>query len=153
MRLTIRAKQIAGVTVLVGVTVLSLSVVFVAIVSSVVLKESHAGAQLLANTILHRAREVAPVATDPYLELRRDPGLRSILEAAIYGENVTAGAIVDTAGMVVAHSDPTMEGQVVPQLPDLTALSRSQPAGAVAGGVCRSGPDARGAATAGTRQR
>jgi signal transduction histidine kinase len=125
MRMTIRAKQIAGVTAIVGVTVISLSLVFVAIVSSVVLKESHAGAQLLANTILHRAREVAPGASDPYLELRRDPGLRSILEAAIYGENVTAGAIVDTAGMVVAHSDPAMEGEVVPQLPDLTALSRA----------------------------
>ena len=82
-----------------------LSVLYVTRLSRVVLHESHARGQLLANTIWHRAREVALANADVYPALRSDPGLRAILESSLYGESVTGAAIIDTGGNVVAHSD------------------------------------------------
>lgn len=123
MRLTIRAKQIAGVTAIVGLTVIALSVLHVARVSGVVLLESEARAQFIANAVLHRAREVVTSQEDAYAALRDDPGTRSILEAAIYGENVTGAAIVDTRGVVVAHSDAAMVGRAIAPRPALSTLT------------------------------
>ena len=58
LRLGIRAKQIAGVTAIVGLSVVALSALYVTRVSGVVLRESHARGQLLASAIFHRARQV-----------------------------------------------------------------------------------------------
>ena len=80
-------------------------------VSSVVLRESHARGQLLASAIFHRARQVVIGSVEPYAALRDDPGLRSILEASIFGESVTGASILDTRGVVVASSDPTLGRQ------------------------------------------
>ena len=97
MRLSIKAKQIAAVTTIVGLAVVMLSAVHVARLARVVLHESEARGQLLANAIFHRAREVVVTgAGDPYAALRGDPGLRAILESSIYGESVTGASILDT---------------------------------------------------------
>jgi signal transduction histidine kinase len=55
--------------------------------------------------------------------LRRDPGVRTALEAALYSEDVAYAAIVDRAGTVVAHSDPSRVGERLPIGDDLAALS------------------------------
>ena len=49
-----------------------------------------------------------------YAELAADAGIRSILQAAIYSDDVTYGAIVDASGVAVAHSDPSQVGQRLP---------------------------------------
>ena len=122
MRLSIKAKQIAGVTAIVGVAVVALSALYVTRLASVVLKESHARAELLSNAIFHRAREVVTESQDPYMALRTDPGLRAMLESTIYGESVTDAAILDTEGTVIADSDTTMVGQTLRPRADLEAL-------------------------------
>ena len=122
MRLSIKAKQIAGVTAIVGVAVLALSALYVTRLASVVLKESHARAELLSNAIFHRAREVVTESQDPYMALRTDPGLRAMLESTIYGESVTDAAILDTEGTVIADSDTTMVGRKLRPRADLEAL-------------------------------
>ena len=123
MRLSIKAKQIAAVTTIVGLAVVMLSAVHVARLARVVLHESEARGQLLANAIFHRAREVVVTgAGDPYAALRADPGLRAILESSIYGESVTGAAILDTQGVVRAASDPTQEGNALPPREDLASL-------------------------------
>ena len=106
MRLSIRAKQIGGVTALVGVAVLALSALYVARLADVVVGESHARAQMLARTILHRVTHLEITTPDPYDALRNDPGLKSILEASIYDPSVTGAAILDAAGGLVMHSEP-----------------------------------------------
>jgi signal transduction histidine kinase len=123
VRLGIKAKQIAAVTAIVGLAVLGLSAVHVARLARVVLHESQARGELLANTIFHRAREVV-ISTngDPYALLRNDPGLRAILESSIYGESVTEAAILDTQGIVRASSDPALEGKALPGRADLATL-------------------------------
>jgi signal transduction histidine kinase len=123
MRLSIKAKQIAAVTTIVGLAVVMLSAVHVARLARVVLHESEARGQLLANAIFHRAREVVVTgAGDPYAALRADPGLRAILESSIYGESVTGASMLDTQGVVRASSDPTQEGKPYPPREDLASL-------------------------------
>src|SRR5689334_15302421 len=111
MRVGIRTKQIAGVTAIVGVAVVLLSALYVTRLARVVLDESDARAELLANAIFHRAREVVPSSADPYAALRGDPGLRAVLQSSIYGAGVIYAAILDTKGVVVAADDPTEIGQ------------------------------------------
>jgi signal transduction histidine kinase len=128
MRVGIRTKQIAGVTAIVGVAVVLLSALYVSRLSRVVLHESQARGQLLANAIFHRAREVVPANPDPYAALRQDPGLRAVLESSIYGEGVIYAAILDPRGLVVAANDKAMIGKVWPENADLAEL---EDAGAV----------------------
>jgi signal transduction histidine kinase len=114
MRLGIRGKQVLGVTSIVVTVVVSLSVWRLADLARVRLEESNARADLLAKTIFHRARVVVAEAADPYMALRTDPGLRAILESALYSNNVTFAAIADVRGVAVAHNDSSLEGQVIP---------------------------------------
>src|SRR5437764_140540 len=123
MRLGIKAKQIAAVTAIVGLAVVMLSVMHATRLAGVVLHESQARGELLANAAFHRAREVVIDSQgDPYASLRSDPGLRAILESSIYGESVTGAAILDTQGIVRAASDPAQEGKPLPSRADLATL-------------------------------
>jgi signal transduction histidine kinase len=125
MRLSIRAKQVLGVTALVGVVVTALSIHALAEQARVRLEESQARGQLLARAIYQRSRAVVPTATDPYAAIRDDGGLRAILESSIYSQSVTYAAVVDPHGKVVAHYDPLFIGRTLPDAPrldDLVAL-------------------------------
>ena len=122
MRLGIKGKQVLYVTSLVGVVVMILSLLHLARLASVSLEESRARAELLANAIFHRAREVVHDGVDPYQALRADPGLRSVLESSLYSKNVISAAIVDAKGIAVAHADPSLEGQAVAPGDDLGRL-------------------------------
>jgi signal transduction histidine kinase len=126
MRLGIKGKQVIGVTSIVGVVVVVLSLVHLANLARVSLEESRARAELLANAIFHRAFEVIGSA-DPYKAVREDPGLRSILQSSLYSDNVTFAAIVDVNGIAVAHTDPELEGRPMPT-EDLLATLLAKPA-------------------------
>src|SRR6478672_675914 len=123
MRLGIKGKQVLGVTIIVGAVVIVLSLMHLARLARVSLDESRARAELLANAVYHRARElVTDATTDPYQALHADPGLRSILESSLYDNNVTFAAIVDAQGLAVVHADPSQEGHAVPVAADLGEL-------------------------------
>jgi signal transduction histidine kinase len=121
MHLGIKAKQVLGVTTIVGVMVTVLSLMHLAQLAQVRLDESRSRAELLANAIFHRAREAVNDAADPYDALHSDPGLRSILESSVYSDNVTFAAIVDTDGRTIA-SFPPQEGMSFPASNVLRAL-------------------------------
>ena len=123
MRLGIKAKQVLGVTSIVGAVVVILSAIDLARVASVRLDETRARADLLANAIYHRARAaLVDAGADPYEVLRTDPGLRSILESSLYSPIVTFAAIVDTHDIAVAHADPSQQGRPLPRGDDLASL-------------------------------
>ncbi|HVH27710.1 MAG TPA: ATP-binding protein [Vicinamibacterales bacterium] len=129
MRLGIKGKQVLGVTTIVGTVVVLLSLLYLAGLARVSLEESRARAELVASAIFHRAREVVP-GVDPggtYEALRRDPGLRSILESSLYSKNVTYAAIVDVQGIAVAHADPAREGSMLSAGGDLAELVARPP--------------------------
>src|SRR5438105_2398886 len=125
MRIGIKGKQVLGVTTIVGAVVVLLSVLYLGELARISLQESRARAELVANAIYHRAREVVRADADPragYRALHDDPGLRSILEASLYSKNVIFAAIVDVDGLAVAHADPAREGQALPPGGDLAEL-------------------------------
>ena len=74
MRLGIKAKQVLGVTTIVGAIVVVLSVMHLSSLAKVRLDESSARAELLANAIFQRAHAVVSAGTDPYVALRNDAG-------------------------------------------------------------------------------
>ena len=115
MALTIKAKQVVGVTSIVGLAVIVLGGMYVSDVARVRLEASQATGRLLADAIYHRARAVVSSSPTPYAALGTDPGMRSILEASAYSPNVTYAAIVDPANVAVAHSDADFIGQPLPQ--------------------------------------
>ena len=122
MRLGIKGKQVLGVTIIVGMVVVALSAIDLARVARVSLNESAARAELLANAIFHRAREVVREGVDPYEALATDAGLRSILEASLYSDSVTFAAIVDGNGTAVAHVDRSLESKPLRPGGDLSLL-------------------------------
>src|SRR5262249_33921152 len=95
-------------------------------VASVSLDESQARAELLANAVFHRAREVVAGGGDPYPALRNDPGLRAILESSLYSKQVTFAALVGVDNVAIAHADRSLEGQVLPPGGDLHALVQNR---------------------------
>src|SRR3981081_3898829 len=109
MRLGIKGKQVIGVTSIVGVVVLVMSLVHGANLARVRLEESQARPKLLPDAIKHRARTVVVDGSDSSRALREDSGLRSILEGSLYSKHVTFAAIVDPNGVAVAHADPALE--------------------------------------------
>ena len=124
MRIGIKGKQVLGVTTIVGVVVVALSLIHFARLASVSLAETRARAELLANAIYHRAREVVVEGDEglPSLALREDPGLRSILESSLYSDNVTSAAIVDVGETAVVHVFPAEEGRRVSSAGDLSEI-------------------------------
>src|SRR5262245_6061970 len=122
MRLGIKGKQVLGVTSIVSGVVVILSLLHLARLASVGLEESRARAELLANAIVHRAREVVSEGDDPVHSLRADSGLRAILESSMYSKNVISAAIVDVRSMIVVHDDRSLEDQPMPPGNDLAAL-------------------------------
>jgi signal transduction histidine kinase len=122
MSLSLRARQIAGVTAIVGLVVVVLSGLHLARIARASLEGSLARGELLARTVFQQATVVAR-PDDPYAALSEDPGIRSILQAGMaYSPNVTYAAIVDTRDVAIAHSSPVLEHQVLPPQPSLRAL-------------------------------
>jgi len=126
MRLSIKTKQVLGVTSTVGAVVVVLSFYYLSLLAGVSLRESQARGQLVARTVYQRAQAVVPRAADRYAALRDDPGMRSILESSNYSRDVTDAAIVDPSGRIVAHWDPRFVGRVMaprPQIAEFLQMS------------------------------
>jgi signal transduction histidine kinase len=127
MRLSIRFKQIVGVTAIVAVAVVGLSGLYATRLADVVVNESYSRGQMLAKQILHVAGGVVTAGIDPYAALRDEPNVRAILESSIYDENVLTAAIVDVNGIVIAHNIRSQVGTTVKPRKDLGVLAEDTP--------------------------
>jgi len=122
---SIKSRQVAGVTSLVVVIVAALSAYHLATLARIDLQESASRGDLLRQAIYQRARQVvsASGSTDPYEALHQDGGIRSILQSAVaYSRNVTYAAIVNKDGVAVAHNFPSEEGKQIPEQEDLEKI-------------------------------
>ena len=123
MRLSLRARQVVLVTALVLCSMLALASVYLTSLVELGLEENRERGELLARALFHRARAVVAGATEPRQALRTDPGIRAILESSIaYTQSVTYAAILDPAGVVIAHSSPSLEGGLQASAAPLSAL-------------------------------
>jgi signal transduction histidine kinase len=127
--MSIKAKQVAGVTTLVVVIVAILSAYHVATLVRRSLEETALRGEMLANAVFQRAREVVPPpGVDLRRALREDGGVRSILASTLAFEtNVTYAAIVDVNGIAIAHGFQSQEGQRIPEQPELSTLLKAGP--------------------------
>jgi signal transduction histidine kinase/HAMP domain-containing protein len=126
--LSIKAKQVAGVTTLVVLVVAVLSAYHLSTLSAFLLEDTASRAELLSRLLFQRTREVVlEHPTDSHAALRTDGGIRSILESSIaYSENVTYAAIVDPNGIAIAHAFPSREGLPVPDQPDFSEIVKAR---------------------------
>src|ERR1051325_4055107 len=121
--MSIKSRQVAGVTSLVVFIVAALSAYHLATLARIDLQESASRGEMLRQAIYQRAREVVPTAKDPYAALAQDGGIRSLLESAVaYSRNVTYAAIVNKDGIAVAHNFKTEEGKRIPEQDDLSKV-------------------------------
>jgi signal transduction histidine kinase len=127
MRVSLKTRQVAAVTSIVGAAVIVLAGIFVTGVVRFRLDESKARGEFLAKTIYQRTREVAASGPDPYAGLRADPGLRSVLESSYYSPDVSYAAIVDAGDVAIAHSDASRAGERMPARPSLESLLDANP--------------------------
>ena len=122
--MSIKAKQVAGVTTLVVIIVVILSAWHLATLARMSLEETQLRGEMLALAIFQSAQAVTPAAgQDLASALQSDRGLRSILQSAVgYGPSVVYAAIVDARGVAVAHAFPEREGQALNQEEDLAPV-------------------------------
>lgn len=127
--MSIKAKQVAGVTMMVVVIVAILSAYHLSTLSGFLLRETSDRVELLSNLVFERAREVVGQGPkDPYEALRQDGGIRSLLKSSIgYSGHVTYAAIVDPEGVAVAHAIPSREGLPIPEQENFTDVVEGGP--------------------------
>src|SRR5688500_4050845 len=125
--MSIKSRQVAGVTSLVVVIVAALSAYHLATLARRSLEETASRGDMLLQAIYQRARDVVTNAKDPYIALQHVGGIRSLLESSVaFSDNVIYAAIVNRDAVAVAHSRKGQEGQRVPDRADLTkVLERS----------------------------
>ena len=114
--MSIKAKQVAGVTALVVLVVAGMITVQIASLTRLRIDETASRAKSLKEAILHSAAVIVREAgtTDPYVAIKKDGVLRSILETAVTSQpdtnTILYAAIVDTDGNAVAHSVRSQSG-------------------------------------------
>jgi signal transduction histidine kinase/PAS domain-containing protein len=126
--LSIKSRQVAGVTTLVVLIVAALSAYHLSTLARLSLKESASRGEMLKQAIYQRAREVVPTAKDPYAALQQDGGIRSLLDSSVaYSPNVTYAAITNKDGVAVAHNFASEEGKPLPEQGELQAIVDRNP--------------------------
>jgi signal transduction histidine kinase len=127
--LSIKAKQVAGVTTLVVVIVAILSAYHLSTLSAFLLEETSSRAELMSNALYERARDVVSQGPkEPYKALREDAGIRSILQASIgYSAPVTYAAIADPKGVAIAHAFPSREGLPIIEQEEFEPIVKAGP--------------------------
>jgi signal transduction histidine kinase/uncharacterized protein YjiS (DUF1127 family) len=121
--MSIKQKQVLGVTSIVVLVVLVLSLMQLTTLTRTLLDQSRARAELIAMSIGHSATDIAVTEENAYQELRRDPGVKTALETALYSDDVVYAAIVDPEGTVIAHSDSSRVGERLPDGDDLAEIA------------------------------
>ncbi len=122
MHLGIKAKQIGGVTLIVGLAVVALSVLHVTSVARVLLERTRTLGDVLADTIYIRAVDVVAGQADPWAAIAADGGLRAILRSGAVTPAVVYAAICNVDDVAVAAWDPGLEGKRLPPADDLKDL-------------------------------
>jgi signal transduction histidine kinase len=123
MRVSLRVRQTAAVTLLIALAMTALSLQHLANLARVGLEDSRGIGELLGKMIYQRARDAIAAGENPVSALRDDQGIRSILASTgAYAQNVTYAAVVDNENRAIAHSFPAAEGQKIEAGENLAAV-------------------------------
>jgi signal transduction histidine kinase len=123
VHLGIKAKQIGGVSLIVGLTVVALGLFHVTLVARVLFQQSLTLADTLAETVFQRAQDVVVGRPDPWAAIVTDGGLRDILNSSGLTPTVTYAAVCNVDDVVVAAWDPSLASTRLPAAGDLKSLT------------------------------
>ena len=141
MRLSLKAKLTALISLLVLLVVLATSALYLASLTREALAEAGDKGRYVASEMYHQARRVLaqsriPAGTDPsdtqalrgFVQewLSSDPGVTSLIESALgYSPTIYYVAITDTDRRVMIHSDRQVIGQTFDPAPRYQDLMRA----------------------------
>ena len=134
MRLTLRARQVLALAVVALLIVVASTVAHLANVARLALGAATDEGELMARQLYHQsARVVAGSSAPSPALLQQDPGIRALLEGMIgYSHTVVYAAVVDPADRILAHSDPKLEGTILPPRDSFERLKKRSTLGIVA---------------------
>src|SRR5262249_8812619 len=116
MALGLRARQAVALGVAVLLVVAGSTVAHLASVARVALRGAGDEGALLGGELHQQSSRVGAESpqADPLL-LQRDPGIRAMLEGIVgYSHTVVYAAIVDPSDRILAHSNPKLNGKLLP---------------------------------------
>ncbi len=127
MRLSIKTRQIIAVTAIVFTAVAVMGVLYLLSIAGILLQETRTRADMLTSGIVSRATALATDGGDLRDALARDAGVRTLLQLSGMTPHVMYVAVVDTQGLMIAHSDPELAGYLAPSHPTLDSLVDAGP--------------------------
>ena len=122
MRLSLKQKQVLGVTLMVTLIVIALSLLHLVNTAGVLLAESRDRFELFGSSVYSQAAAAIVTPETAYQDVRSSKYVQSALESALYSQDTLDASIVDPTGVVIASSDPEQVGQTVPRRPQLNDL-------------------------------
>jgi signal transduction histidine kinase len=123
MALSIKQKQVLGVTSIVVLVVVGLSVRQLVSLTRMLVQQRSALAETIALTMFGRAREIVTSKETGHQELRRDVVLRELATQAQAYADLAYAAITDVDGTIVMHSDVARIGERLPPGDDLALFA------------------------------
>jgi len=113
--LSLRSRELLALTAVVLLVVAVMTLAHLASVAQITLTGASEEGRLLARQLFHQASRIVVVGGAPIPDgLRSDPAVRALLEGMVgYSRVVVYAGVVDPAGRVVVHSDPTLEGRTL----------------------------------------
>ena len=122
MRLSLKQKQVIGVTLMVALIVIALSLLHLSNTADVLLEESKDRFELFGSSVYSQAAVAIAAPDTAYNDVRVSKYVQSALQSALYSEDTIDASIVDPTGVVIASSDPDQVGKTVPRRPQLNEL-------------------------------
>ncbi|MGH7358215.1 MAG: two-component system sensor histidine kinase NtrB [Candidatus Rokuibacteriota bacterium] len=119
MSLNARTRELLGLTLVVLLVVAVATAAHLATLARLTLGSAADEGRLLSRQLLHQAAHVIQTTGGSGVSaLREDPSLRALLDGLVgYSRVVVYGAILDEAGHAVLHSDPALQGGLLPTRP------------------------------------
>jgi PAS domain S-box-containing protein len=130
VRLGIRGKEAAAVTLLALLIVATTTAIHLSQLSRVVVAEALRQADLISRQIYAQTRHalVRNPTRHPVEALKSDQELRSLLDASVgYSPDLVYALIADRTGRTILHTEHAKEGMVAPAQPGLAGLMSLDP--------------------------
>ena len=126
MRLSLKQKQVLGVTLMVALIVIALSLLHLVNTAGVLLGESRDRFELFGSSVYTQTASAITTPERAYADVRTSRYVQSVLQSALYSPDIIDAFIVDPQGVVIASSNPDQVGKTLarrPQLSELIALN------------------------------
>lgn len=127
MRLSLKHKQVLGVTLMVALIVIALSLLHLINTAGVLLAESRDRFELFGSAVYSQTASAIASPDTAYNDIRTSRYVQAALQSALYSADVVDAFIVDTTGVVIASSVPAQVGKTVPRRPQLNDLIAMNP--------------------------